>query len=132
MFKKTVLTNFLSVFLLINAPAAAPVRAREPAPELKVGFVPGPYIDEFKAGVAPELQKKGYRIRYVEFSTGLEANNAVFKNEIDANVMQHTIFLNSYNDRQQTDLVGIVHVVLISSANTLGSRHDANGSRSAA
>ncbi|MEH2543568.1 YaeC family lipoprotein [Bradyrhizobium sp. AZCC 2262] len=72
--------------------------------------MPGPYIDEFKAGVAPELQKKGYRIRYVEFSTGLEANNAVFKNEIDANVMQHTIFLNSYNERQQTDLVGIVHV----------------------
>ena len=81
-------------------------------PELKVGFVPGPYIDGFKAGVAPELQKKGYRIRYVEFSTGLEANNAVFKGEIDANVMQHTIFLNSYNDRQQTDLVGIVHVPL--------------------
>ena len=34
----------------------------------------------------------------------------VFKSEIDANVMQHTIFLNSYNERQQTDLVGIVHV----------------------
>jgi len=78
--------------------------------ELKVGFVPGPYIDEFKIGVAPELAKKGYQIRYVEFSTGLEANNAVFKNEIDANVMQHTVFLNSYNERQKTDLVGIVHV----------------------
>jgi ABC-type metal ion transport system substrate-binding protein len=56
------------------------------------------------------LLKKGYRVRYVEFSTGLEANNAVFKGEIDANVMQHTIFLNSYNERQKTDLVGIVHV----------------------
>jgi D-methionine transport system substrate-binding protein len=78
--------------------------------ELKVGFVPGPYIDEFKLGVEPELKKKGYNIRYVEFSTGLEANNAVFKSEIDANVMQHTIFLNSYNERQSTDLVGIVHV----------------------
>ena len=78
--------------------------------DLKVGFVPGPYIDEFKIGVAPELAKKGYQIRYVEFSTGLEANNAVFKSEIDANVMQHTVFLNSYNERQKTDLVGIVHV----------------------
>lgn len=78
--------------------------------ELRVGFVPGPYIDEFKIGVAPELAKKGYQIRYVEFSAGLEANNAVFKNEIDADVMQHTVFLNSYNERQKTDLVGIVHV----------------------
>jgi D-methionine transport system substrate-binding protein len=111
MFKKSVLSNFASAFLLAGALTAGAAQAQEPAkPELKVGFVPGPYIDEFKAGVAPELQKKGYRIRYVEFSTGLEANNAVFKNEIDANVMQHTIFLNSYNDRQQTDLVGIVHV----------------------
>jgi D-methionine transport system substrate-binding protein len=46
----------------------------------------------------------------VEFSAGLEANSAVFKGEIDANVMQHTIFLDSYNERQKTDLVGIVHV----------------------
>jgi ABC-type metal ion transport system substrate-binding protein len=111
MFKKTLLSNFVSAFLLAGVLASGTAQAQEPAkPELKVGFVPGPYIDEFKVGVAPELQKKGYRIRYVEFSTGLEANNAVFKGEIDANVMQHTILLNSYNDRQQTDLVGIVHV----------------------
>ncbi|MBX9649056.1 MAG: methionine-binding protein [Xanthobacteraceae bacterium] len=111
MFKNIVLSNFVTTFLLAGALAVGPAQAQGPAkPELKVGFVPGPYIDGFKAGVAPELQKKGYRIRYVEFSTGLEANNAVFKNEIDANVMQHTTFLNSYNERQKTDLVGIVHV----------------------
>ncbi len=98
--------------LLVTATVAGAIAHAQDAtkPELKVGFVPGPYIDEFKIGAAPELAKKGYRIRYVEFSTGLEANNAVFKNEIDANVMQHTVFLNSYNERQKTDLVGIVHV----------------------
>jgi D-methionine transport system substrate-binding protein len=98
--------------LLITTTLASIIARAEDATkhELKVGFVPGPYIDEFKIGAAPELVKKGYRIRYVEFSTGLEANNAVFKNEIDANVMQHTVFLNSYNERQKTDLVGIVHV----------------------
>ena len=111
MFKKTTLPNLFAALLLFNALAVAPAQAQEPAKaELKVGFVPGPYIDGFKAGVAPELQKKGYRIRYIEFSTGLEANNAVFKGEIDANVMQHTIFLNSYNERQKTDLAGIIHV----------------------
>src|SRR2546425_7452530 len=110
MFKKSVLSNFASAFLLAGALTAGAAQQEPAKPELKVGFVPGPYIDGFKAGVAPELQKKGYRIRYVEFSTGLEANNAVFKGEIDANVMQHTIFLNSYNERQKTDLAGIVHV----------------------
>lgn len=79
-------------------------------PELKIGFVPGPYIDGFKAGVEPELKKKGYTVKYYEFSTGLEANTAVFKNDIDANVMQHTVFLNAYNERQKTDLTGIITV----------------------
>ncbi|TYL94821.1 methionine-binding protein [Bradyrhizobium rifense] len=101
----------LSGLLALTPFAAGDALAQQPAkPELRVGFVPGPYIDEFKIGVEPELKKKGYKIRYVEFSTGLEANNAVFKSEIDANVMQHTIFLDSYNERQKTDLVGIVHV----------------------
>ena len=57
MFKKTVLSNFVSAFLLVSALAAGAAQAEGPAkPELKVGFVPGPYIDGFKAGVAPELQ----------------------------------------------------------------------------
>jgi D-methionine transport system substrate-binding protein len=78
--------------------------------EIKIGFVPGPYIDEFKAGVEPELRKKGYSIRYFEFSTGLEANSAVFRDDIDADVMQHPVFLKSYNDRNKTDLAGIIDV----------------------
>ena len=59
MFKKTVLSNFVSAFLLFGTLAAGTAYAQGAAkPELKVGFVPGPYIDGFKAGVAPELQKK--------------------------------------------------------------------------
>jgi D-methionine transport system substrate-binding protein len=101
----------LLLSLILSVLFAGESLAQQPAkPELKMGFVPGPYIDEFKAGVEPELKNKGYAIRYFEFSTGLEANNAVFKGDIDANVMQHTVFLNSYNERQKTDLVGIVHV----------------------
>lgn len=110
MLKKAFFLLLSSILVLV---AADPIRA--PAKdagktELKIGFVPGPYVDGFKAGVEPELKKKGYIVRYFEFSTGLEANTAVFRNDIDANVMQHTVFLNSYNDRQKTDLVGIVQV----------------------
>lgn len=96
--------------LLLTAVVTMAGQAVAAPQELKVGFVPGPYIDEFKVGVAPELEKKGYKIRYYEFSTGLEANSAVFKGDIDANVMQHTVFLDSYNERNKTDLVGIVQV----------------------
>lgn len=106
---KKALILLLSPVLL--AAVSLPAHAVDPAKnEIKVGFVPGPYVDGFKAGVEPELRKKGYTVRYFEFSTGLEANTAVFKNDIDANVMQHSVFLNSYNDRQKTDLTGIVQV----------------------
>ncbi len=97
--------------LILTISVAGSALAQQPTKaELKVGLVSGPYINEFKAGVEPELKKKGSAIRYFEFSTGLEATNAVFKGDIDASVMQHTIFLDSYNERQKTDLTGIVHV----------------------
>jgi D-methionine transport system substrate-binding protein len=108
---KTALSLFTAAMLALGAFGQAPAQAQSATkPELKVGFVPGPYVDGFKAGVEPELKKKGYKVRYVEFSTGLEANTAVFKGDIDANVMQHTVFLESYNQRQKTDLVGIITV----------------------
>lgn len=100
-------STFMSIALLSSASL---VQADTVKKELKVGFVPGPYIDEFRIGVEPWLVKRGYGVKYYNFSAGLEANNAVFKDEIDANVMQHTVYLNAYNERNKTDLAGIVHV----------------------
>lgn len=82
---------------LIDAPALAAANAdnNAAARELRVGFVPGPYADEFRAGVEPQLRRKGYTVRYVEFSTGLEANQAVYRGEIVADVMQHEVYLKS-------------------------------------
>jgi D-methionine transport system substrate-binding protein len=80
------------------------------AQALPIRFVPGPYADEFRLGVEPRLRKQGYAIKYVEFSTGLEANQAVERGEIFADVMQHEVYLKSYNDRNGTDLVGVVQV----------------------
>lgn len=52
-------TSFLLTGLLVLAPfSARESLAQQPAkPELRVGFVPGPYIDEFNIGVEPELKK---------------------------------------------------------------------------
>jgi D-methionine transport system substrate-binding protein len=105
-----------ALFLLVamtfaTVTTSSAVRAQDAAKTaLKIGFVPGPYIDGFKAGVEPELKKKGYSVKYFEFSTGLEANTAVFRDDIDANVMQHTVFLDAYNLRNKTDLIGITTV----------------------
>lgn len=105
------MTMRLLLAALVAAVAALSAARAEPAkPDLKVGFVPGPYEDAFKAGVEPTLRAQGYRVRTFHFSTGLEVNAAVHRGEVDANVMQHSVYLKAYNDRNGTDLVGIVQV----------------------
>lgn len=107
--------RFLPVARLLAAMAAIamlahPAFSADAAHTLRIGFVPGPYADEFREGIEPQLVRKGYTIKYVEFSTGLEANQAVYNGEIAADVMQHSVYLKSYNDRNGTDLVGVVQV----------------------
>jgi len=80
------------------------------AAELRVGFMPGPYRDAFAKGIAPVLEKQGYQIKYVEFSQGVQPNDAVEHGQIDANIFQHTIYLEANNKSQKFDLVPIVHV----------------------
>lgn len=77
---------------------------------LTISFNPGPYEDEFKNGVAPYLKSKGYAINYKNFTDGIQPDVAVSQGEIDANVFQHTIYLNSINKKENIDLVGITHV----------------------
>lgn len=80
------------------------------AADLSVGFMPGPYRDAFTKGIEPALKKKGYTIKYVEFSQGVQPNDAVERGQIDANIFQHTLYLNATNKQQGFDLVPIVHV----------------------
>ena len=95
------LAAFLLALLLAGAAHAA---------DLSVGFMPGPYRDAFAKGIEPVLKKQGYTIKYVEFSQGVQPNDAVERGQIDANIFQHTLYLNATNKQQGFDLVPIVHV----------------------
>lgn len=91
---------------LLGAVLALPALAAD----LKLGFMPGPYRDAFQRGIAPQLEKQGWRIQYVEFSQGVQPNDAVERGQIDANIFQHSIYLEASNQRQGFDLAPIVHV----------------------
>lgn len=80
------------------------------ATELSVGFMPGPYRDAFAKGIAPQFEKQGYTIKYVEFSQGVQPNDAVERGQIQANIFQHSLYLEATNQRQGFDLVPVVHV----------------------
>jgi D-methionine transport system substrate-binding protein len=90
----------VSLLLQVSAPAA----------DLRVGFMPGPYRDTFTNGIEPQLKKLGYTVKYVEFSQGVQPNDAVERGQIDANIFQHTLYLNATNKQQGFDLVPVVHV----------------------
>lgn len=92
----------LALSLLLNVSAQAA--------DLRVGFMPGPYRDAFTHGIEPQLKKLGYSVKYVEFSQGVQPNDAVERGQIDANIFQHTLYLNATNKQQGFDLVPVVHV----------------------
>jgi D-methionine transport system substrate-binding protein len=94
----------------ITAAALLTVATLAQAGDLRVGFMPGPYRDAFKIGIEPQLKAKGYDVKYVEFSQGVQPNDAVNRGQIDANIFQHSIYLNANNVSQKFDLVPIVHV----------------------
>jgi D-methionine transport system substrate-binding protein len=80
------------------------------ADDLRIGFMPGPYRDAFTHGIEPQLKKLGYTVKYIEFSQGVQPNDAVERGQIDANIFQHSLYLNATNKQQGFDLVPVVHV----------------------
>lgn len=92
--------------------AALPLMAQTaPGTEtLRIGFMPGPYRDAFRIGIEPQLRQQGYEVQYVEFSQGVQPNDAVQRGQIHANIFQHSVYLEASNQRQKFDLVPIVHV----------------------
>jgi D-methionine transport system substrate-binding protein len=100
----TLLRATASCILALAASASAH------AAELRIAFTPGPYKDAFVAGIAPQLAREGYILRYVEYSLGVQANDATQRGEVDANVFQHGIYLEANNRSQKFDLVPLVQV----------------------
>ncbi|URI06156.1 MetQ/NlpA family ABC transporter substrate-binding protein [Aquincola tertiaricarbonis] len=96
-----------ATLLLAGLPLWARAQAAEP---LRIGFMPGPYRDAFRLGIEPQLRQLGYEVQYVEFSQGVQPNDAVERGQIHANIFQHTVYLEASNQRQKFDLVPIVHV----------------------
>ncbi len=60
------------------------------------GVAPGPYGDMVKQAIKPELVKKGYKVDVREFSDYVQPNMALANGSIDANLFQHTLYLEKF------------------------------------
>jgi D-methionine transport system substrate-binding protein len=80
-----------SCLLVLGHGAVSPVRAAEP---LKVGTSSGPIADIIQFAAA-RAKDQGLDVKIIEFSDWVTPNEALQSGDIDANLFQHTPFLNN-------------------------------------
>ena len=61
---------------------------------VKIGVAAGPYGDMATKVLGPLLEKKGYKVVTKEFNDYVQPNKALNSGEIDANLFQHSLYLN--------------------------------------
>ena len=105
----------LAASLLYTAIAAAvavalPAPAQEAKKELVIGATAGPYADQIKLGIKPLLEKKGYRVKVVEFNDYIQPNFALAQGSLDANVFQHIVYLTKFATENKLALSEVLKV----------------------
>ncbi|WP_019240933.1 MULTISPECIES: MetQ/NlpA family ABC transporter substrate-binding protein [Bacillus] len=77
---------------------------------IKFGATSGPYSDMVTKAIKPGLEKLGYKVKVVEFSDYIQPNKALNNDEIQANLFQHTIYLENFEKENKMDLTALISV----------------------
>ena len=75
---------------------------------LVIGGTAGSNFDQLKLGVVPILEKKGYKVKLVEFNDYVQPNLALAQGSLDANFFQHLVYLKKFAADQKLDIVELV------------------------
>ncbi len=78
--------------------------------EIKIGATSGPYSDMVTKAIKPGLEELGYNVKVVEFSDYIQPNIALDKGDLDANLFQHSIYLENFEKENNMDLSGLIIV----------------------
>jgi len=81
---------------------------------LRVGVVSGPYRNMFEEAVLPSLNAMGYTATFVYFSDYTSPNFALANNEIDLNIFQHYVYLNTFKFENDLALSAIMEIPTVS------------------
>jgi D-methionine transport system substrate-binding protein len=101
-------TLLLSILAASLGTVAVGAHAQTNKKDLVVGVTAGSNSDQWKLGIVPLLQKKGYKIKLVEFNDYVQPNQALAQGSLDANFFQHRVYLQKFAADQKLDLVEIV------------------------
>ena len=109
-FKVSAILSTLALSAALLTGCGNTASASGPENLIRVGVCAGPYEDMFKDGIQPQLEAKGYTIKYVDFSDYVQPNNALAENEIDANIFQHSTYLKNFSEEHGLDLTYITEI----------------------
>ncbi|MDT3427390.1 D-methionine transport system substrate-binding protein [Paenibacillus forsythiae] len=93
-----------------NEKAADAGASPEAKKDIKIGVSPGPYGDMITKAIAPYMEKQGYKIEVVQFSDYVQPDQALGSGEIDANLMQHTVYLTKFAADNKLDIGKVISV----------------------
>lgn len=75
-----------------------------------IGATSGPYSDMVSKGIKPILEKKGYKVKVVEFSDYIQPNIALGNGNLDANLFQHKVYMENFAKQHNLTLSELVIV----------------------
>ena len=75
--------------------------------QIVIGATAGSNYDQLQSGIVPQLQKKGYIVKLVEFNDYVQPNLALADGSLDANFFQHEVYFNQFKNNRKLDLVAL-------------------------
>jgi D-methionine transport system substrate-binding protein len=103
--------RFGSAFALAMSLFGTSALAADPnKQEIVFGATAGPYADQIKYGIAPILEKQGYKVRIVEFNDYIQPNFALAQGSLDANAFQHEVYLNKFATENKLAISELIKV----------------------
>lgn len=99
--------SFLSILLVLFLAACGSEESagQEEKKELVFGFGVGTYEEQFRKGILPILEEKGYDIEIKVFSQNMQVNPAMAEGAIDASVFQSTSYMEGINKELNVEMV---------------------------
>lgn len=77
---------------------------------VKFGATAGPYSDMVTKAIKPGLEKLGYTVEVIEFSDYIQPNKALNNGDLQANLFQHTIYMENFAKENKMELTALISV----------------------
>ncbi|BBQ00333.1 hypothetical protein BSFA1_54610 [Burkholderia sp. SFA1] len=109
--KNSRLARAAAFVVALSASLTSVSYAADPSkPEIRFGATAGPYSDQIRYGIKPQLEKEGYKVTIVEFSDYVQPNLALADGALDANAFQHEVYLKKFSEDHKLALSELVKV----------------------